>query len=248
MKNLQRLFLLAIFSFCILGNTFAQLTPDVNQPGVVIGAIHQYDVDEHAGSTYTWSVVDVDDNAILASATTYQFTDESIAFSRTIKWNMDGTYYLKAIETITATSCSNFFVIQVDVIGDSYSVQFVSTVTPSSNSIYCADDTALGSPEITLDVKLGATLPADTYYPMNVFYSLDGGTTELSASISNTNMFNLGAVDIGSDKTAPNTTAVTVTLLRIVDKNGVIFTPVAVDKEFGITINPIPGKPTITIL
>jgi len=245
MKNLQYLIFGLFMIIGFVNNGYSQLIPDANQPGVVIGAIHKYDVADHDGSTYTWTVVDVDDNPIGESASTYQITDAATANSRTIKWNAQGTYYLKAIETVTATSCSNFFVVEVDVIGDSYSVEFVSIDTPS-NKEYCADDAALDSPEITLDVKLGTDVPADKYYPMNVFYSLDGGTTEIGASITNTNKFNLGAIDIGTDKTDPNTTSVTVTLVRIVDANGVIFNPALGAEEFDITINPIPGKPTIT--
>lgn len=243
MKNLQYLILGLFMTIGFVNNGYAQLTPDANQPGVVIGAIHKYDVADHAGSTYTWAVVDVNDVAI--DVANYTITDDALGYSRTIKWNVQGTYYLKAIETITLTSCSNFFVVKVDVISDSYSVEFVSIDTPS-NIEYCADDAALGSPEITLDVKLGVGVPADKYYPMNVFYSLDGGTTEISETMSKTNKFNLGAIDIGLDKTTPNTTAVKVTLLRIVDANGVVFNPLDANKEFDITINPIPGKPTIT--
>ena len=248
MKKLQRLLLIAFFSIGIYGNTYAQITEDATQAGVIIGSIHTYNVADHTatGSTYTWSVVDVNDNPITESISSYEITDASINFSRTIKWLGSNTYYLKVVETLS-TNCSNFYVVKVDVTGDSYSVQFVSTTVPS-NSVYCADDSALGSPEITLDIKLGTALPADTYYPMNVFYSLDGGITELSASfVDNTKKaFNLGAIDIGADKTAPNTTAVKVTLIRVVDANGVIFNPIAGNEEFDITINPIPGKPTIT--
>lgn len=244
MKNLKHLILGLILTIGFASNGYAQLVADAIQDGVVIGSVHTYDVTNDATRSWDWSVVDIDDKPILAGALTYEIVDAPNGYTRQIKWNGAGTYYLKVVETITATSCSNYSVVEVKVIGDSYSVQFVSVDTPS-NSVYCADDSALGSPEITLNVQLGSGAPADKYYPMQVYYSLDGGATELDTPITNTNTFNLGAVDIGTDLTAPNTTSLTVTLLRIVDANGVIFNPADADKEFTITVNPLPVKPTI---
>lgn len=243
MKKIVKLILTMCFAAALNTNGFAQFAADASQTGVLVGGIHTYTVTDNAGSEWTWAVVDKDEKAVVAADDTYTIVDDTKSSERVIKWNGAGIYYIKVVETITATGCNNDFVVEVNVIGDSYTVAFV-TAADDANKVYCADDAALKSPEITLDVKLGVDKPDDTYYDMTVYYTLDDGA-EKSITLTNTDKFNLEDIS-SADPVIPTKTSVKVTLLRVVDSNGVIFSPADADKDFTITIHPIPAKPTVT--
>ena len=240
MKNLQRLILLAIFSLSFLGNTYAQVPAiDATQTGVVADGTYTYTVPNTADQSLAWTVINSTGTIIDGTGGEFAMVDVH-DYEKNITWNIAGTFYVLVETTIDLTGCTNQYAIQVVVSANDYVVAFNTTTT---ESVYCADDANITSGmEITLDVTLAGAAPAAAYYDMTVHYQVDGGATEL-ATIGAGHKFNIPGMTI-ADPVSPTFTSVTVTILKVVDKNGVEFTPAVAD--YIITINPIPGKPTIT--
>lgn len=241
MKKLQKLLLALCFTIGLAGNSFAQVPiPDATQTGVVADGTYTYTVPNTAGQSWVWAVINDAGVVIDGTGGAFSLTDVS-EYEKTITWNTQGTFYVKVVTTTTATSCTNEYVIQVDVADNDYVVAF----NVGTENVYCADDANIASGmEITLDVTLAGAVPAATYYGMTVHYQVDGGTTEL-ATIGIDNKFNIPGTTI-TDPVVPGFTSVTVTVLKVVDKNGVEFNPASGSESFVITINPIPAKPTIS--
>lgn len=243
MKKLQKLLLLAIFSIGIIGNAMAQApTPDGNQTGVIAGGNFTYTVPNVADHTWTWEVLDNLGDPALAANYTMADVSPAVGYSKNITWNNSGTYYVRVTAEHETTHCTNDYVIEVIVSDNDYVVAF----NAGTETVYCADDANIASGmEITLDVTLGGSAPADTYYDMEVQYKV--GTNDYTATISDDNKFTIPGMNVG-DPVSPDFTSVTVTIVQVTDTNGVIFTPAADADELVITIHPIPAKPTISIL
>ena len=240
MKNLQKFLLLAIFSIGIFGSAKAQVpTPDATQTGVIAGGTYTYTVPNTAGQSWSWEIIN-SVGTVIAPGADYALVDVH-DYEKSITWNTNGTFYIKVVTTIDATGCTNEYAIQVDVSTNDYVVAF----NAGTVNVYCADDANIASGmEITLDVTLGGSAPAATYYDMEVQYQVDGGVTE-TATIGTDNKFNIPGITI-ADPVAPAMANVTVTIVKVTDKYGVEFTPTAGNEDFVITINPIPAKPTIS--
>lgn len=239
MKKLQKLLLLAFFSIGICGTTYAQIpTVDDTQTGVVAGGKYTYTVPNTADQSWTWTVINSTGTIIDGTGGEFALTDVQ-DYQKEITWTANGTFYVLVETTIDLTGCINQYAIQVDVATNDYTVAF----NTGTEKIYCADDANIGTGmEITLDVSLNSGVPAPAYYDMIVHYQVDGGTNEL-ATIGVDNKFNIPGIVI-ADPVSPGIASVTVTVLKVVDKNGVEFSPATSD--FVITINPIPAKPTIS--
>lgn len=239
MKKLQKLLLLAIFSIGILGSAKAQIpTVDATQTGVVAGGTYTYTVPNTTGQSWTWTVIN--STGTIIDGTGGEFAMVNVQnYEKEITWNTNGTFYVLVETTIDATSCTNQYAIQVDVASNDYTVAF----NAGTEKVYCADDANIASGmEITLDITLGGVAPASTYYDMEVQFKVDGGTTQ-TATIGTDNKFNIPGITI-ADPVAPAMANVTVTIVQVKDKNGVVFNPAVPD--YVITIHPIPAKPTIT--
>lgn len=241
MKKLQKLLLLAIFSIGIMGTVHAQVpTVDATQTGVVAGGKYTYTVPNTAGQSWTWTVINSAGTIIDGTGGEFAMLDVE-NYEKEITWNTNGTFYVLVETTIDATGCTNQYAIQVDVASNDYTVAFNAGTT----KVYCADDPNIASGlEMTLDVTLAGGAPDAAYYDMEVQFQVDGGATQ-TATIGTDNKFNIPAITI-ADPVSPAMASITVTIVKVTDKNGVEFTPLAADADYVITINPIPAKPTIS--
>ncbi|PXX96176.1 hypothetical protein DF185_20570 [Marinifilum breve] len=242
MKKLQKLLLFAIFSIGICGTVNAQVTHDAEQDPVVVGGNFTYTVPEDPNHNWTWEVLD--NLGADADTDDYALIDvtPAVGYSKNITWKTAGTFYVRVTAEHKTTLCTNDFVIKVDVANNDYVVAF----NAGTENVYCADDANIASGmEITLDVTLGGTAPATSYYGMEVQYKV--GTNDYTATIGTDNKFTIPGMDVVNPVT-PAFTSVTVTIVQIKDANGVIFTPDADADKLVITVHPIPAKPTITIL
>tara|TARA_R110001583_G_scaffold6427_3_gene32558 strand:- start:9376 stop:10104 length:729 start_codon:yes stop_codon:yes gene_type:complete len=241
MKKLQKLLLLAFFSIGIYGTTYAQVpTVDDTQTGVVAGGKYTYTVPNPAGQTWVWTVINSAGTIIDGTGGEFTLTDVQ-DYQKEITWTANGTFYVLVETTTTSTSCTNQYAIQVDVATNDYAVIFDAGTV----NVYCADDANIASGmEITLDVTLAGGAPAATYYDMEVQFKIDGGAIQ-TATIGTGNKFNIPGIVI-ADPVTPGFANVTVTIVQVKDKNGVIFNPLAINEDYVITINPIPAKPTIS--
>lgn len=241
MKKLQKLLLALCFTIGLFGSSFAQTpTPDATQSGVIVGGTYTYTVPNVGGQSWAWTVINSTGTIIDGTGGEFALTDVS-GYEKSITWNAVGTFYVKVVTTIDATGCTNEYAIKVDVATNDYTVAF----NAGTEKVYCADDANIASGmEITLDVTLNSATPATSYYDMTVHYQVDGGTTQL-ATIGTDNKFNIPGIAI-ADPVVPGVTSVTVTVLKVVDKFGVEFSPASGNENFVITIHPIPAKPTIS--
>ncbi|RUT78482.1 hypothetical protein [Ancylomarina longa] len=241
MKKLQKLLLVLCFTIGMLSNTYAQVpTPDATQTGVVAGGSFTYTVPNTAGQSWTWSVINSTGTVIDGTGGEFALVDVQ-DYEKKITWNTNGTFYIKVVTTNTTTLCTNEYAIQVDVSSNDYTVAY----NAGTQIEYCADDANIASGmEITLDVTLAGSAPAATYYGMEVQYKVDSGATQ-TATIGTDNKFNIPGITI-ADAVNPGFTTVTVTLVQVKDKNGVIFNPTSGAEDIVITVNPIPAKPIIT--
>ena len=239
MKKLQKLLLVLCFIIGILSNTYAQVPiPDATQTGVVAGGSYTYTVPNPAEQSWTWTVINSAGTVITPGAD-YAMVDVQ-DYEKKITWNTNGTYYIKVVTTNTTTFCTNEYAIQVDVASNDYAVAF----NTSTEDTYCADDANIAAGmEITLDITLGGSAPAATYYGMEVQYTVDSGATQ-TATIGTDNKFNIPTMDV-VDPVSPAFTSVTVTIVQVKDINGVTFTPLAANADYVITVNPTPAKPVI---
>jgi len=244
MKNLQSLLLAFCMTIGFVSTTYAEIPPvDAIQDGVVADGTYTYTVPNTTGQSWTWTVIDKDGGIIDGTDGEFDLVDVTpgtpLGYTKNITWNQNGTFYVLVETTIDLTGCTNQYAIQVNVAANDYVVAF-NTATVNT---YCADDARIASGmEITLDVSLAGIAPAAAYYDMTAHYQVDGGTTQL-ATIGVNNKFNIPAIVI-ADAVNPAMTSVTVKLLKLVDTNGVEFSPAT--EDFVITINPIPAKPEIT--
>lgn len=246
MKKLQKFLLLAIFSIGLFQIANAQVPSpiDATQTGVVAGGTYTYTVPNTSGQSWTWTVIDKDGNIIDGTGGEYAMVDVK-NYEKKITWNNNGTFYVLVETTIDLTTCTNQYAIQVEVATNDYTVAYNAGTT----AIYCADDANIASGmEITLDITQGGSgnAPDAAYYDMEVQYQVDGGAIQ-TATIGTDNKFNIPGITI-ADFVNPTFTKVTVTIVQVKDKNGVVFNPVSDAEDFEITVNPIPAKPTITIL
>lgn len=240
MKKLQKLLLLAVFSIGILGTAQAQITPDATQDGVVAGGNFTYTVPDVANHSWTWEVLDNTGTAAALGDYTLIDVSPAVGYKKNITWNANGTFYVRVTAQNKTTLCTNNYVIQVNVASNDYTVAF----NAGTEDVYCADDANITSGmEVTLDVTLGGAAPDASYYDMTVHYQVDG--TDHTASIGTDNKFNIPGMNIGNPVT-PNFTSVVVKIVKVVDTNGVEFTPTAGNESLTITIHAIPAKPTIT--
>jgi hypothetical protein len=245
MKNMIKSLLVLCFTIGLFGNAFAQApTPDDTQTGVVAGGTYTYTIPTTTDETLVWTVMN--DSGVELTSGTGDFDLSDVSdFEKSITWNTNGTFYVQVVTTSTATSCTNDYVIEVDVATNDYTVAFNST---STESVYCADDANISSGMgITLDIKLDSATPADTYYNMTVEYQVDqydSGATQF-ATIGSDNLFTIPGITI-ADAVNPDFTSITVTIIKVTDSKGVEFTPSSEDENFEITINAIPAVPTIT--
>ncbi|WP_421920562.1 hypothetical protein [Marinifilum sp.] len=241
MKKLQKLLLLAIFSIGIMGTVSAQITPDDTQDGVVAGGNFTYSVPNVADHSWTWEVIDNAGAAVDAADYTMVDVSPAVGYSKNVTWNTNGTFFLRVTAQNNTTSCTNDYVIQVNVSSNDYEVAF----NAGTENVYCADDANIASGmEITLDVILAGAAPDAAYYDMEVQYKVDGGTTQ-TTTIGADNKFTIPSMDV-VDPVNPAFTSVLVTIVQVTDTNGVVFTPASDKEDLTITIHPIPAKPTIT--
>lgn len=245
MKNLLKSLLVMCFSIGLFSSSYAQApTADNTQTGVVAGGTYTYTIPTTTGETLVWTVFNDAGVELTSGAGDFDLTSVS-DFEKSITWNTQGTFYVQVVTTSTATTCTNDYVIEVDVATNDYTVAFNST---STESVYCADDAniSLGM-GITLDIELDSATPADTYYNMTVEYQVDqynSGATQF-ATIGSDNSFTIPGITI-ADAVNPTFTSVTVTIVKVTDSKGVEFTPASGDEDFVITVNAIPAIPTIT--
>ncbi|NOU60996.1 hypothetical protein [Marinifilum caeruleilacunae] len=241
MKKLQKLLLLAIFSIGIFGTAKAQVpTVDATQNGVVAGGKYTYTVPNTAGQSWTWTIIDNTGAILDGTGGEYAMVDVE-DYEKEITWNTNGTFYVLVETTIDLTGCTNQYAIQVNVASNDYTVAFNAGTT----KVYCADDANIASGlEMTLDITLAGGAPAAAYYDMEVQFQVDGGATQ-TATIGADHKFNIPGITI-ADPVAPAMANITVTIVKVTDKNGVEFTPLAADQDLVIAINPIPAKPTIS--
>ncbi|GAB7086446.1 hypothetical protein [Marinifilum fragile] len=240
MKKLQKLLFLAVFSIGIMGTVNAQITPDKVQNGVVAGGNFTYTVPEVADHSWTWEVLDNTGAAV--DPGNYSLVDVSpaVGYKKNITWNANGTFYVRVTAQNKTTSCTNDYVIQVNVASNDYTVAF----NAGTEDVYCADDANIASGmEVTLDIKLASNPAAAEYYDMTVHYQVDGA--DHTATIGTDNKFTIPTMDV-VDPVNPAFTSVIVKIVKVVDANGVEFTPTAGNESLTITIHAIPAKPTIT--
>ncbi|MBN2596063.1 MAG: hypothetical protein JXR82_04680 [Marinifilaceae bacterium] len=238
MKKLLKFLLVLCFTIGLFGNAYAQVptTIDATQTGVIADGTYTYTVPNTTGQSWTWTVIN-SVGTIIAPGADYAMVNVA-DYEKSITWKTSGTFYVLVEAKIDLTGCTNQYAIQVDVATNDYVVAF----NAATEKTYCADDANITSGmEITLDITLAGATPAVAYYDMTVHYQVDGGSTEL-ATIGVGHKFNIPGMTI-ADPVSPAFTSVTVTILKVVDKNGVEFSPAVAD--YVITINPIPGKPTI---
>lgn len=124
MKNLFSLLCLVVL-LGVSANVMGQSTGTAPYPG----ATHTYSAAEHTGSTYAWSVTKGDlSAAVVVADLALTDADQRVA---TIQWASTaaiGTdYYVKVIETVTLTGCTNTKVLRVRPVASEFDVAITAS-------------------------------------------------------------------------------------------------------------------------
>lgn len=135
---------------------------------VTVGEVRPYFVEEHAGSTYDWTVYNEPTFTSASPENEVIFPDGNSGHTITIRWEKSGIYYVTVVET-DVTGCNNTKVLAVNVIPNDRSIGFE---TVASNSCYINSGNSF---ELPLAVFNNDGLPlAAQHFPLKTEITVNG--------------------------------------------------------------------------
>lgn len=220
-----------------------------SQTGVApyVGATHSYTVDDHAGSTYAWSVTtdfqgDVDASGVVTFSAT---TGNSI----NITWDNPGvgtTYFVHVVET-NGEGCSNHKVLAVNPVNG-----FVLAMTSvnASDALITGDDLQQCAPDASVTAYDSGTGDFSYAYGTNTFFykvtatgiGTNGWSPQFTLGTTDgdaTYVATWGTTSAGTGNTVANLDGTTVNDIDVTGGNASIWIKVIVTNAEGVTANPV---------
>lgn len=158
----KSILILILLSFLAVTNVAAQ---DAFTP--YQGTQHKYQVNNHTGSLYNWTVYTQLNPLVAANPSAANITGNGSS-QITILWNQVGDYYLLVIETDN-TGCTNTKAMRIKVLPGSFSVLF----TTATSSVCYQASSNFSIPIQFKDVSNGLPVTA-SHFPMSVTYEVNG--------------------------------------------------------------------------